>query len=65
MQKDNSSANKKKEKTKMIIYCKNCGWKMEYIPRSFREYINEIIGGENKKGYWECPNCKSIKKQLK
>ena len=43
-------------------YCKKCGWKMEYIPRSYREHINEIIGGQNKRGYWECPNCGSIKR---
>ena len=34
---------------------------MEYIPRSFQEYIQEIIGEQNKKGYWKCPNCGSIK----
>jgi len=65
MQKNNSSANTKKEKKIKIRYCKNCGWKMEYRPRSFQEYMKEIIGEESKRGYWECPNCKSIKKQLK
>ena len=42
-------------------YCKKCGWKMEYIPRSFQEYIKETIGEQNKRGYWEYPNCGSIK----
>ena len=46
-------------------YCKKCGWKMEYIPRAFREYINEIIGKQDKSGYWECPNCGSIKRPRK
>ena len=35
---------------------------MEYRPRSFQEHIKEIIGGQNKKGYWKCLNCGSIKK---
>ena len=37
--------------------CNKCGWELEYIPRSFREQINEIIGGKVKRGYWKCPNC--------
>ena len=44
-------------------YCKKCGWMMEYGPRSFREHTNEIIGKQNKRGHWECPNCSYIKKQ--
>jgi len=35
---------------------------MEYRPRSFQEHIREIIGEQNKRGYWECPNCGFIKK---
>lgn len=35
---------------------------MEYIPSSYREHIQEIIGEKNKKGYWKCPNCNFIKK---
>ena len=42
-------------------YCKKCGWIMEYRPRSFQEHIKEIIGEQNKRGHWECPNCGSIK----
>ena len=30
---------------------------LEYIPRSFREQIEEIIGDKVKRGYWKCPNC--------
>ena len=37
--------------------CKKCGWELVYIPRSFREQIEEIIGGKVKRGYWKCPNC--------
>ena len=42
-------------------YCKKCGWIMEYRPRSFQEHINEIIGKQNRRGLWKCPNCGSIK----
>ena len=35
---------------------------MEYRPRSFQEQIKEVIEGQNKRGYWMCPNCGSIKK---
>lgn len=42
-------------------YCKKCGWKMEYRPRSFQEQIREIIEKRDRKGYWKCPNCGSIK----
>ena len=42
-------------------YCKKCGWIMEYKPRSFREQIREIIGKQDKRGYWERPNCGSRK----
>ena len=38
-------------------YCKKCGWKLDYKPRSFQEQINEIIGKQEQRGYWECPNC--------
>jgi Zn ribbon nucleic-acid-binding protein len=38
-------------------YCKKCGWKMDYRPRSFQEQIREIIGEQVKKGFWKCPNC--------
>jgi len=38
-------------------YCKKCGWMLDYRPRSFRAQIEEIIGGEVKRGYWMCPNC--------
>jgi len=37
--------------------CNKCGWELEYIPRSFREQIEEIIGNKVKRGYWRCPNC--------
>jgi len=37
--------------------CIKCGWELEYIPRSFREQIEEIIGGKVKRGYWKCLNC--------
>ena len=37
--------------------CNKCGWELEYIPRSFREQIEEIIGGKVERGFWECPNC--------
>ena len=37
--------------------CKKCGWELEYIPRSFQEQIREIIGEQDRKGYWRCPNC--------
>ena len=46
----------------LVKKCEKCGWFMDYIPRSYREYINEILGNKNKRGYWECPNCGSIKK---
>ena len=46
-------AGNKRDKMK----CKKCGWELEYIPRSFREQIEEIISGKIKRGYWECPNC--------
>jgi len=39
------------------MICKKCGWMLEYIPRSFREQIEEITGGKVKRGYWKCPNC--------
>lgn len=43
-------------------YCEKCGWVMEYKPRSFQEHIQEIIGGQEKSGYLECPKCGLIKK---
>jgi len=46
----------------IVDYCKKCGWIMEYIPRSYREHIEEIIGRKNKRGYWRCPKCGIIKK---
>jgi len=49
MQKANSSTYKQNGKSIKMKYCKNYGWKMEYRPRSFQEYINEIIKGENKR----------------
>ena len=42
-------------------YCKKCGWVLKYVPRSFREQIEESIRGQKRKGYWRCPNCGSIK----
>lgn len=42
-------------------YCKKCGWKLEYRPRSFQEHIREIIGDNKERGKWICPNCDSIK----
>ena len=42
-------------------YCRKCGWMMEYRPRSFQEHIKEIIGEQNKRGYWKCSNCGFIK----
>jgi hypothetical protein len=30
---------------------------LEYIPRSFREQIEESIGGQKRRGFWRCPNC--------
>jgi len=48
-----------------VDYCNKCGWIMEYIPRSYREYIEEIIGKKPKKGYLRCPNCGTIKKTIK
>jgi len=44
-------------KNKTIMICKKCGWMLEYVPRSFREQIEESIGGQKRKGYWRCPNC--------
>ena len=41
-------------------YCKKCGWKMDYIPRSFIEQVREIRGEQVKRGYWKCPNCSTI-----
>ena len=38
-------------------YCKKCGWIMQYKPRSHQEHIKEIIGKQNKRGFWECPKC--------
>jgi len=49
----NEQAGNKRDK----MICKKCGWILEYIPRSFREQIEEIIGGKVKRGYWKCPNC--------
>ncbi len=49
--------NKKVRKKRDKMKCKKCGWELEYIPRSFREQIEEIIGDKVKRGYWECPNC--------
>ena len=49
----NKQARNKRDKMK----CKKCGWELEYIPRSFREQIEESIGGQKRKGYWRCPNC--------
>ena len=43
-----------------LKYCNKCGWMMEYRPRSFQEYIQEIIGDKDKRGYWKCPNCGSM-----
>jgi hypothetical protein len=43
---------------------KKSGWELEYIPRSFREQIEEIIDGKVKRGYWECPNCGFKKGQI-
>jgi ribosomal protein L34E len=47
--------------------CKKCGWELEYIPRSFREQIKEIIEERDRKGYYTkskkrdtihmCPEC--------
>ena len=56
----NKQAGNKRDKMK----CKKCGWKLEYIPRSFREQIEEIIGGKAKRGYWMCPNCGFKKARL-
>jgi len=44
--------------------CKKCGWILEYIPRSFREQIEEIIGSKVKRGYWKCPNCGIEKRRI-
>ena len=44
-----------------VKYCKKCGWKLDYQPRSFQEQIREIMGKQNKRGYWRCPNCDVIK----
>jgi rubredoxin len=44
--------------------CKECGWMLEYIPRSFREQIEESIGGKKRKGYWKCPNCGFKKRRI-
>jgi hypothetical protein len=33
---------------------------MEYQPRSFQEYIKEIIGDQKRRGCWICPNCGSL-----
>jgi ferredoxin-thioredoxin reductase catalytic subunit len=46
-------------------YCKKCGWKMEYRPRSFQEQIKEIVGEQEKRGYWMCPNCDYLNKEMK
>jgi len=43
-------------------YCNKCGWKMEYKPTSFQEYIKEVIEGKFEKGYYECPKCGMILK---
>jgi len=50
------------KRDKMI--CKKCGWRLEYIPRSFQEQIREIIEGQKRKGYWRCPNCGYKKKRI-
>jgi len=50
---------------KTMNYCNKCGWVMQYIPRSYQEFIQETIGGKNKSGYWKCPNCGSIKHNKK
>ncbi len=49
----NKQARNKRDK----MICKKCGWVLEYVPRSFREQIEESIGGQKRKGYWRCPNC--------
>ena len=49
----NKQARNKRDKMK----CKKCGWELEYIPRSFQEQTREIIGEQDRKGYWMCPNC--------
>jgi uncharacterized protein with PIN domain len=46
------------------MICKKCGWVLEYIPRSFHEQIEEIIGNKIKRGYWKCPNCGSKKGRI-
>jgi hypothetical protein len=48
---------------KKMKYCNKCGWKMVYRPRSFQEQISEIIGEQDKKGYWKCPKCELIKRE--
>ena len=60
---DASSKNKQERESINMNYCKKCGWIMEYIPRSYLEYIQEIIGKKDKRGYWKCPNCGFIKKK--
>ncbi len=42
------------------MICNKCGWMLEYVPRSFREQIEESIGGKERKGFWRCPNCNFI-----
>jgi len=56
----NEQAGNKRDK----MICKKWGWMLEYIPRSFREQIEEIIGEQKRKGYWRCPNCGFKKGQI-
>ena len=44
-------------------YCDKCGWMLVYIPRSFQEHIKEIIGEQDRTGFWKCVNCNVIKKR--
>jgi hypothetical protein len=44
--------------------CKICGWELEYVPRSFRDQIQEIIGEQKRKGYWRCLNCGFKKRRI-
>jgi len=56
-----SLVNKQARKKRDNMKCKKCGWVLEYVPHSFREQIEEIIGGQDRRGYWRCPNCNSKK----
>lgn len=46
-------------------YCKKCGWVLEYIPRSYQEYIRETLGEQKKRGYWKCNKCGNITRSKK